>query len=238
MADSNINKVNLKEGAIVSIDKPLTWTSFQLLNKFRVEACRYLGIKKLKVGHAGTLDPLATGVMVLCTGNKTKNIEEIQSSEKEYIASIRLGATTPSLDMETEIDNTYEYNHITKQTLENCLNTFIGEIEQVPPIFSAVKINGRRAYDLARKGESFDIQSKKVNIYKIELVDFNLPDITIKVVCGKGTYIRSLAYDIGIQLKSGAYLTSLKRTRVAKFTLYNSLSISNINNWLTSNVQK
>lgn len=233
-----LNKMDLFEGAVVSVNKPLGWSSFQLLSKFRYSACRYLGVKKLKVGHAGTLDPLATGVVVLCTGKKTKLIESIQSTTKEYIANIRLGATTPSFDMETEIDNVYYYKHITKDMLIECLNNFIGEIDQIPPVFSAVKVNGKRSYSLARNGETVDLKAKKVRIYDIQLLESDMPDIKIKISCGKGTYIRSMARDIGKALNSGAYLTGLVRTKVSDYTLDKSVSIENIDEWLTDNVMK
>lgn len=232
------NKIDLFEGTIIALNKPLGWSSFQLLNKFRVSACRYLGVKKLKVGHAGTLDPLATGVMVLCTGKKTKLIEEIQSTNKEYIADIRFGATTPSFDNETPVDKVYEYNHITEDMLNDCLNGFVGEIEQVPPIFSAVKVNGKRAYMSARNGESVELKSKKINIYSIELLENNMPDIRLRILCGKGTYIRSIARDLGVALSSGAYLTGLVRSKVSDYTLDNSINIDDINDWLSNNVNK
>lgn len=228
----------IKSGAVVPINKPLNWTSFQMLNKFRYLASRYLDVKKIKVGHAGTLDPLATGVVVLCTGNKTKIIETIQHQSKEYLATICLGATTLSFDKETPIDKVYSYDHISENDVLTCLNKFIGEIDQIPPIFSAVKVNGKRSYDMARQGITLDLKSKKIHVYSIELLNFNLPNITIKVNCGKGTYIRSLARDIGISLNSGGYLTALQRTRVGEYTLENSISIHEIPEWLKNNVIK
>lgn len=229
-------KVDLVEGAVLSVNKPLGWSSFQLLSKFRYSACRFLGIKKLKVGHAGTLDPLATGVVVLCTGKKTKLIESIQSTTKEYIADIRFGATTPSFDMETEIDKEYDYKHITEKMLLDSLVSFVGEKEQIPPVFSAVKVNGTRSYSLARSGQTVDLKPKKVTIYDIELLENNMPDVKIRISCGKGTYIRSIARDLGISLNSGAYLTGLVRTKVDEHTIANSINIEDIDNWLSDNV--
>lgn len=173
------------EGEILYIDKPLHWTSFRVVNVVRAKLCRRLGLKKLKVGHAGTLDPLATGVMVLCTGRKTKLIETLQAGTKEYVANIRLGATTPSFDLETEVDNEYPVEHITRQKVEDTLKRFTGTIEQIPPIFSAVKVDGKRAYELARNKEQVELKSKLLVIDDIELIDYDLPDITIRVVCGK-----------------------------------------------------
>ncbi|MBF1313790.1 MAG: tRNA pseudouridine(55) synthase TruB, partial [Porphyromonadaceae bacterium] len=190
-----MEKLDLIAGATIALDKPLTWSSFSLVNKFRCEACRYLGIKKLKVGHAGTLDPLATGVMILCTGKHTKRIDELQAGRKEYIADIRLGQTTPTFDMETAPDAYFPTEHITREAVEEALKGFIGTIEQVPPAFSAVKVDGRRAYDLARKGRDFELKAKTLVIDEIELLDYALPQIQIRVVGSKGTYMRALARD-------------------------------------------
>ncbi|MDE6468027.1 MAG: tRNA pseudouridine(55) synthase TruB, partial [Muribaculaceae bacterium] len=186
---------------------------------------RRLGIKKFKVGHAGTLDPLATGVMILCTGRATKKIELLQAGVKEYVATIALGATTPSFDLETEIDASYPTEHITRELVEATLPAFIGRIEQVPPAFSACKIDGKRAYDLARKGVEVELKPKILVIDEIELLNYEPGSITIRVVCSKGTYIRALARDIGLALKSGAHLTALRRTRVGDITLDKCLSI-------------
>lgn len=180
---------------------------------------RHLGVKKLKVGHAGTLDPLATGVMILCTGKATKQIESFQYQTKEYIATLQLGATTPSFDLEKEIDATYPTQHITQELVQETLKQFVGTIEQVPPTFSAVKIDGKRAYQYARQGQEVEIKPKTLVIDEIELIACNLPQITIRVVCSKGTYIRALARDIGIALQSGAHLTALQRTRIGHITL-------------------
>lgn len=230
-------KLNLLAGATIYLDKPLGWSSFSLVNKFRYEACKYLGIKKLKVGHAGTLDPLATGVMVLCTGRNTKLIEELQKGEKEYIADIRLGQTTPTLDMESEPDQFFPTEHITPKLVAEILqDLFVGELEQIPPVFSAVKVDGKRAYKLARKGRDVEMPSKRITIYEIELLECNLPNIRIRVKCGRGTYIRSLARDIGVALGSGGHLTALQRTQVGKVRLEHCLAVENISSFLNQYV--
>jgi tRNA pseudouridine 55 synthase len=219
-------------GEVVFFNKPLDWTSFDLVNKFRYKLSRKLHVKKIKVGHAGTLDPKATGVMILCTGRATKRIEEFQGQTKEYIATLRLGATTPSFDLEKEVDATYSFEHITREMVEAVLPEFCGTIEQVPPAFSACKIDGKRAYELARKEEDVPLKAKTLVIDEIELTDFSLPDITIRVVCSKGTYIRALARDIGHALNSGAYLIALQRTRVGDVTLDKCLSPEEIDAFL------
>lgn len=224
------------EGEILYIDKPLHWTSFRVVRVVRAKLCRRLGIKKLKVGHAGTLDPLATGVMILCTGRKTKLIETLQAGTKEYIAHIRFGATTPSFDLETEIDAEYPTTHITREITENILRGFIGEIEQVPPVFSAVKVDGKRAYELARKNKDIELKPKLLVIDNIELISYNMPDITLRVVCSKGTYIRALARDIGTALSTGAHLTGLQRTRVGDTTLDNCLKMDEVDQFLDENI--
>lgn len=206
-------------GEILYINKPLHWTSFTLVRKLRNKLCRKLGIKKLKVGHAGTLDPLATGVMIICTGKKTKLIETFQYQTKEYIATIKLGETTPSFDLETEIDGVYPTDHITKELVADTLGNFVGAIEQVPPVFSACKVDGKRAYELAREGQEVELKPKLLVIDEIELLDCPMPVIKVRVVCSKGTYIRALARDIGLALDSGAHLTGLERTRIGEVTL-------------------
>lgn len=223
------------EGEILYIDKPLYWTSFRVVRVIRAKLCQKLKIKKLKVGHAGTLDPLATGVMVICTGKKTKQIEQLQAETKEYIANIRLGATTPSFDLETAIDAEYPTGHITRELVDEILSRFKGRIEQVPPLFSAVKVDGRRAYEFARKNEDIELKPKLLVIEEIELVYCNLPDITLRVVCSKGTYIRALARDIGEALHSGAHLTGLTRTRVGEVTLDQCLKMEEIDKFLEEN---
>ena len=204
------------EGEVLAFDKPLHWTSFDLVAKVRYALCRKLGQKKLKVGHSGTLDPLATGVVIVCTGKKTKWIERLQYDVKEYVATLQLGATTPSYDMEKPVDATYPTAHITRELIDATIPQFIGEQWQVPPMFSAVQINGKRAYELARKGETVELKPKLLVIDEIEVLAFDesTMQLTIRVVCSKGTYIRALARDIGERLHSGAHLIALRRTRV------------------------
>jgi tRNA pseudouridine55 synthase len=213
------------EGGILYFNKPLHWTSFDLVNKVRYKISRCLKIKKIKVGHAGTLDPLATGVMIICVGKATKRIEEFQNQTKEYVATLRLGATTPSFDLEMEIDCIYETAHITKALVEETLPAFVGQIEQIPPTFSACKIHGDRAYELARKGMEVELKPKTLVIDAIELLSFSPSELTIRVVCSKGTYIRALARDIGLALRSGAHLIRLERTRIGSITLSNCMDV-------------
>ena len=224
--------MNFKEGEVLYFNKPLGWTSFKVVGHVRYHICRRMGVKKLKVGHAGTLDPLATGVMIVCTGKATKRIEEFQYHTKEYVADIRLGATTPSFDLEHEIDATYPTEHITRELVEETLQRFKGEIQQVPPAFSACMVNGKRAYDLARKGKEVDLKPKLLVIDEIELLQCNLPDIRVRVVCSKGTYIRALARDIGVALGSGAHLTALQRTRVGNVRLEDCLDPLAFRDWI------
>lgn len=207
------------EGEIIYINKPLYWTSFDVVAKIRGIICKKIKRKKLKVGHAGTLDPLATGVMIVCTGKATKKIENFQYDTKEYIATLQLGATTPSYDLEKPIDATYDYSYVTKNSVEKTLEKFKGKIEQVPPAFSACKINGERAYKLARKGEEVKLKPKILVIDEIEMLSYDLPKVVIRVVCSKGTYIRALANDIGKELGCGAHLTALERTRIGDITI-------------------
>lgn len=206
-------------GEVLYINKPLNWTSFTLVRKLRNKLCRKLGIKKLKVGHAGTLDPLATGVMIVCTGKKTKLIESFQYQTKEYIATIKIGETTPSFDLETAVDGVFPVEHITEELVEAKLKDFIGEIEQVPPTYSACKVDGKRAYEFAREGQDVELKPKLLVIDEIELLDYSFPEIRVRVVCSKGTYIRALARDIGVALGSGAHLTALERKRIGEVTL-------------------
>ena len=228
--------MNFKDGAIICVNKPYGWTSFGVVNKVRYFVCRKQGVKKLKVGHAGTLDPLATGVMILCTGRATKRIEEFQAHTKEYVATLRLGATTPSFDLEKEIDATYPTDHITRELVEETLRQFVGSIEQVPPAFSACMVDGKRAYELARKGEEVELKAKQLVIDEIELLECRLddpePTIRIRVVCSKGTYIRALARDIGEVLQSGAHLTELIRTRVGDVRLEDCLDPEHFKEWI------
>jgi tRNA pseudouridine55 synthase len=219
-------------GEIIAINKPYTWTSFQIVNKIRYHLSRKYGIKRFKVGHAGTLDPLASGVLLLCTGKATKRIEELQSHTKEYVAEIMLGATTPSFDMEHPVDATYPYEHITREMVEEALQQFVGNIAQRPPLFSACKVEGKRAYDLARKGSDMELAPKQIRIDSIELLECELPKIKIRVVCGKGTYIRSLARDIGTALGSGGYLTDLVRTRIGEYKIEDCITPEAFREWL------
>ena len=231
------------EGTILAFNKPYGWTSFQVVARVRWLLKKYAGLRKMKVGHAGTLDPLATGVLIICTGKATKRIEELQAGRKEYVATLKLGATTPSFDKESEEDATYPTNHITEEMVREVLKRFLGETDQVPPVFSAVKINGKRAYKFARKGEEVELAAKRITIDEIELMEFKgsrssrvqvvqevqgvqgvqevqgIQELKIRVVCSKGTYIRALARDIGKALGSGAYLTDLFRTRVGDYRL-------------------
>lgn len=224
--------MNFKEGEVLYFNKPLGWTSFKVVGHARYHICRRMKVKKLKVGHAGTLDPLATGVMIVCTGKATKRIEEFQYHTKEYVATIQLGATTPSYDLEHEIDATYPTEHITRELVEQTLQAFVGEIQQIPPAFSACMVNGKRAYDLARKGEEVELKPKLLVIDEIDLLECNLPEIKIRVVCSKGTYIRALARDIGEALQSGAHLTGLIRTRVGDVTLEHCLEPLEFAEWI------
>ena len=216
----------------MAFDKPYEWTSFGLVAKVRYLLCKRLGVKKLKVGHAGTLDPLATGVLLVCTGKATKRIEELQAHTKEYVATLRLGATTPSFDLEKPVDAEYPTEHITREMVEETLNRFVGTIEQVPPVFSAWKVNGSRAYDLARKGEEVELKAKTLVIDEMELLRCELPEIVIRVVCSKGTYIRALARDIGVALQSGAHLTALRRTRIGAVRVEDCLKLDDFAEWL------
>jgi tRNA pseudouridine55 synthase len=226
MVDSNYH-FDFISGEVLLFDKPLDWTSFDLVNKVRNMLCRKLGVKKLKVGHAGTLDPKATGLVIICTGKKTKNIDEIQAESKEYIATLKLGATTPSYDLESEEDEFFPTSHITLALIQEKIKGFIGEIDQVPPIFSAIKVNGKRAFDYARKGKELELNSRKITIYAITIEKFEIPELILRIQCGKGTYIRSLARDLGEALGSGAYLTGLVRTRIGEHQLEKSWSLEN-----------
>ena len=218
--------LNPIQGEVFYLDKPLSWTSFDVVKRIRGKLHHRLGIKKLKVGHAGTLDPLATGVLIVCTGKMTKQIDELQAHVKEYVAEMTLGATTPSFDLETEIDATYPTEHITREMVEQVLKEqFVGSIQQVPPAFSACKVDGHRAYKMARKGKTVELKAKELVIDEIELIAFEPQKITVRVVCSKGTYIRALARDIGVALGSGAHLTALRRTRVGNVRVEDCLSV-------------
>ena len=225
-----------EQGTVLAFDKPLTWTSFNLVAKVRWLISKHIG-GKIKVGHAGTLDPLATGVLIICTGKATKQIDQLQAGVKEYIATLKLGATTPSFDLEKEIDATYPTDHITREGIEAALTTVVGEIMQVPPVVSAVKVDVKSAYDLARKGKDVELKAKPLRIDEIELLDYNLDtmEIVIRVVCSKGTYIRALARDIGQRLNSGAHLIALRRTRVGDIRVEDCMSIEQFKNLIDTN---
>ena len=218
---------DFEQGEVLAFDKPLRWTSFDLVAKVRYNLCRKLGTKKLKVGHSGTLDPLATGVVIVCTGKKTKLIEQLQYDVKEYVTTLQLGATTPSYDLEKEIDATYPTEHITRELIDQTIPLFVGEQWQTPPMFSAVQINGKRAYELARKGQEVELKPKLLVIDEIEVLQFDQQSmqLTLRVVCSKGTYIRALARDIGERLESGAHLIALRRTRVGNTRVEDCLTI-------------
>jgi tRNA pseudouridine55 synthase len=224
--------MDFEAGEIVCFNKPIDWTSFDLVNKFRYKLSRKLHVKKIKVGHAGTLDPKATGVMILCTGRATRQIEKFQEQTKEYVATLKLGATTPSFDLEKAIDATYPTEHITREKVNRVLSLFVGRIEQAPPAFSACNVDGKRAYKLARKGIDVPLKARTLVIDEIELLACDLPVVKIRVVCGKGTYIRALARDIGYALDSGAHLIALERTRVGEVTLDQCLSTADIDVFL------
>ncbi len=212
-------------GEIIGIDKPLGWTSFDAVKRIRGAIQRRLNVKKFKVGHAGTLDPLATGVLIVCTGRATRDIERLQNGTKEYIATLRLGATTPSFDLETEIDEKFPYSHVTEEMVRDILPRFTGHIMQVPPVYSAVKVEGKRAYKYARKGKEIELKAKPLVIEELEMLPSELPELRLRIVCSKGTYIRALTRDIGQALGSGAHLTALCRTRVGDVKLENSLTV-------------
>lgn len=215
------------EGTVLYIDKALTWTSFDVVNKIRKSLRHHLGIQKIKVGHAGTLDPLATGLVIICTGRATKQIMQYQDMDKAYIAQIRLGATTPSFDLETEVDQRYSWDHINPEKIEQALIDLSGDQEQLPPLFSAKSVDGKRAYTMAREGKQVELKPQSIHISGLKLISAKLPDITIQVDCSKGTYIRSLARDLGILLESGAHLTGLRRTRIGPYHVDQAITIDN-----------
>lgn len=223
-----LNETSVTEGQLLLIDKPLNWTSFQVVNKIRWELKNKFGIKKLKVGHAGTLDPLATGLLLVCTGKMTKKISEIQALVKEYTGTFTLGATTPSYDLETPIDGTFPIDHLDDNALKEVINQFTGVVDQYPPVFSAIKKDGKRLYEYARKGEEIKINSRQVEILAFELTKIKLPTIDFYVKCTKGTYIRSLANDYGKALGSGAHLSSLRRTAIGLHRIEDAYTIEQI----------
>jgi tRNA pseudouridine55 synthase len=213
------------EGSVLYIDKPLKWTSFDVVNKIRQSLKHQLGIKKIKVGHAGTLDPLATGLVIICTGKATKQIMQYQDLDKAYTAQVRLGATTPSFDLETKVDHNFPWEHITTEKIKQALSELSGDQEQMPPIFSAKSVDGKRAYALARKGKTVELKPSLVHISQLELISEKLPDLSIHVECSKGTYIRSLARDLGSKLDSGAHLSGLRRTRIGPYHVDQAISV-------------
>ncbi len=223
---------NYKEGQLILIDKPLEWTSFQVVNKVRWLIKKKFNLKKLKVGHAGTLDPLASGLLIICTGKFTKKIDGFQAQEKEYTGTFTLGATTPSYDAETEIDKQFDLSEITEEAVKNNVSHFIGKIQQQPPVFSALKKDGKRLYEYARLGEEVEIPSREIHILELELTRIELPEVDFRVVCSKGTYIRSLAHDFGKKLDNGAYLSKLRRTKIGKFHVEDALTIEYIDSVL------
>ncbi len=232
MLYSENSPVDFIEGSLILIDKPKEWTSFDVVNKIRYLIRHKFGYKKLKVGHAGTLDPLATGLLIVCTGKLTRQIDAYQAQTKEYITTIKLGATTPSFDRETPEDAVYPTTHITRGKLGEVVESFIGEQDQIPPLFSAKKVNGKKAYISARNGETLELKARRIVIYSLEVTDFEMPFVTIKMTCSKGTYVRSFGRDLGLALESGAYLWELRRTRIGDFDVSQALEIDNFENSL------
>ena len=220
------------QGEVLLIDKPLEWTSFDVVNKIRKSLRHTFGIQKIKVGHAGTLDPLATGLVIICTGKATKQIIQYQDLDKTYEAHIRFGATTPSFDLETEVDETFPWEHISREMIEAALVEFTGVHSQLPPLYSAKSVDGKRAYDMARKGKKVDLKAQQVTIHQLELLTFEPPDLSVRVTCSKGTYIRSLARDLGSYLGSGGHLTGLRRTRIGSYSIDQAVSLENFLKYL------
>lgn len=220
--------INFAEGDVLLLNKPLEWTSFDAINKIKCLIKHHLGLKKTKIGHAGTLDPLATGLLIVCVGKYTKKIDEYQAQEKEYTGTLVLGKTTPSSDLETKVDAEFPINHINEELINSIIPNFVGEIDQTPPLFSAKKIQGERAYEFARRGDDMVLPSRKVEIKSFEITRIDFPEIDFKVVCSKGTYIRALARDFGKALQSGAYLKALCRTRIGEFKLENAYSLEDL----------
>ena len=229
-----INQESFINGQVLLIDKPLEWTSFQVVNKLRWHIKQRFNIKNIKVGHAGTLDPLATGLLILCTGKETKNIDSYQAQIKEYTGTFTVGATTPSYDLETTVDETFPIDHISENLIDETIKQFIGVIQQKPPIFSAIKHEGKRLYDIARKGETAEIKSREITIFEFEITKIEMPNLHFRVVCSKGTYIRSLAFDFGKALNSGAHLTALRRTKIGDFSVDNAFSVESFIEKLTA----
>lgn len=229
-----ISAEDFQNGQVILIDKPLHWTSFQAVNKMKWALKSALGLKKIKIGHAGTLDPLASGLLIVCTGKFTKTINEIQAQEKEYTGTFFIGATTPSYDRETEIDETFPIGHVTEELIQATTKQFVGEIDQKPPIFSAIKKDGKRLYEHARAGESVEIAFRKTTIHEFEITRIALPEVDFRVVCSKGTYIRSLAFDFGNALKAGAHLIALRRTKIGSYHVEDAMPVENFEKSLFS----
>lgn len=231
---SSIDQALLKDfsqypqGIVIVLDKPYGWTSADAVRKIKFMVQRWFGLKNIKVGHAGTLDPLATGILLICIGKATKLADTLQSQKKEYIAEITFGATTPSYDLEKEIDATYPFEHITKKSIEEVLPLMSGEIDQIPPVFSAKLINGKRAYEYAREGKETEMKPSRISIYGLEIVSWNTPVLKIAISCSKGTYVRSFARDIGLELNSGAYLSGLVRSASGEFRVEDAINIDNL----------
>lgn len=232
-----LTEQDYKDGQIVLIDKPLQWTSFQVVNKVRWRIRKTFGIKKIKVGHAGTLDPLASGLLIICTGKFTKRIQEFMGQTKEYTGTITLGATTPSYDLETEVDQTFPVDHISAENIQQATKGFVGEIEQYPPVFSALKKDGKRLYEYAREGEEVAVATRKITISEFEITRIELPEVDFRVVCGKGTYIRSLAHDFGKALQSGGHLSALRRTKIGSFDVTDAVSPEIFENQLRAEME-
>ena len=230
---SDRESMDFEAGQVLLFDKPLYWTSFDLVNKVRIMLRSAFGLKKIKVGHAGTLDPLASGLLIICTGRATKRIEEFRDLDKEYVASIRFGETTPSYDRETEADGHFPVEHITEELVIEILNNFLGEQKQVPPVHSAKLLDGKRAYEYARKGIEKEIPPVTVHFRELELISADLPDVTIRIVCSKGTYVRSFARDLGLALESGACLTGLVRTAIGPYNVKDAFSLENFENFIS-----
>jgi len=235
MSHQNTNHTNEYTGEVILIDKELRWTSFDVVKKIRNNLCHHYKVKKIKVGHAGTLDPLATGLIIVCTGKETKNIHLYQDSSKEYIATIKLGETTPSYDLESDVDKTFSIEHISKDNVLKVMKTFLGEQKQIPPVFSAKNLNGKRAYEYARKGKEIKLNPAMVTFFEIELLSFEKPFLKLRIVCSKGTYIRAFARDFGEALESGAYLSDLRRTKIGKYSVEDAISIDTFENNLRKN---
>lgn len=223
-----MEQTKYQKGEVLLVDKPLEWTSFQAVNKLKHAIRRTYGLRKIKIGHAGTLDPLATGLLIICTGKKTKTITEYQGQAKEYTGTITLGGTTPSYDLETAIDQKYPTEHITEKAIQKIADSFIGVQDQFPPIFSALKQKGEALYKKARRGEKVEVKSRKITFYEVEITQIAMPNIHFRVVCSKGTYIRSFAYDFGKKLQSGAHLSALRRTKIGDFSVENAWTIEEL----------